>query len=98
MLQDHINRGLRHIAYIGLRRLALIYRKFRPHPDAAKMAKIAPIFAEVTASSELRDLIKGDIRFEHMIVGASETYKKRRQEIAHVAYNPPLIAIRKRKN
>ena len=98
MLQDHINRGMRHIAYIGLRRIALIYRKFRPHPDAAKMATVAPIFSQVTATPELRDLIKGDVRFEHMIAGASDAYKKRRQEIAHTAYNPPLIAIRKRKN
>ena len=98
MLQDHINRGMRHIAYIGLRRIALIYRKFRPHPDAAKMATVAPIFSQVTATAELRDLIKGDIRFEHMIAGASDAYKKRRQEIAHTAYNPPLIAIRKRRN
>ncbi len=98
MLQDHINRGMRHIAYIGLRRIALIYRKFRPHPDAAKMAKVAPIFSEATTAAELRDLIKGDVRFEHMIAGASDAYKKRRQEIAHIAYNPPLIAIRKRKN
>jgi UDP:flavonoid glycosyltransferase YjiC (YdhE family) len=97
MLQDHINRGMRHIAYIGLRRIALIYRKFRPHPDAAKMAKVAPIFSEATTAVELRDLIKGDVRFEHMIAGASDAYKKRRQEIAHIAYNPPLIAIRKRK-
>jgi len=97
MLQDHINRGMRHIAYIGLRRLALIYRKFRPHPDADKMAKVAPIFSQVTTAVELRDLIKGDVRFEHMVAGASDTYKKRREEIAHVAYNPPLIAIRKRK-
>ena len=98
MLQDHINRGMRHIAYIGLRRIALIYRKFRPHPDAAKMAKVAPIFSEATTAAELRDFIKGDVRFEHMIVGASDTYKKRRQEISHIAYNPPLIAIRRRKN
>jgi hypothetical protein len=89
---------MRHIAYIGLRRIALIYRKFRPHPDAAKMAKVAPIFSEATTAVELRDLIKGDVRFEHMIAGASDAYKKRRQEIAHIAYNPPLIAIRKRKN
>jgi len=97
MLQDHINRGMRHIAYIGLRRIALIYRKFRPHPDAAKMAKVAPIFSQATTAAELRDLIKGDVRFEHMIAGASDAYKKRRQEIAHIAYNPPLIAIRRRK-
>lgn len=97
MLQDHINRGMRHIAYIGLRRLALIYRKFRPHPDADKMAKVAPIFSQATTAAELRDLIKGDVRFEHMVAGASDAYKKRREEIAHIAYNPPLIAIRKRK-
>ena len=97
MLQDHINRGMRHIAYIGLRRLALIYRKFRPHPDADKMAKVAPIFSQASTAAELRDLIKGDVRFEHMVAGASDTYKKRREEIAHIAYNPPLIAIRKRK-
>lgn len=98
MLQDHINRGMRHIAYIGLRRLALIYRKFRPHPDADKMAKVAPIFSQATTAAELRDLIKGDVRFEHMVAGASDAYKKRREEIAHIAYNPPLIAIRKRKS
>ena len=98
MLQDHINRGMRHIAYIGLRRLALIYRKFRPHPDADKMAKVAPIFSQATTAVELRDLIKGDVRFEHMVAGASDQYKKRREEIAHIAYNPPLIAIRKRKS
>jgi UDP:flavonoid glycosyltransferase YjiC (YdhE family) len=97
MIQDHINRGMRHIAYIGLRRIALIYRKFRPHPDAAKMAKVAPIFSQATTAAELRDLIKGNVRFEHMVSGASDTYKKRREEIAHIAYNPPLIAIRKRK-
>jgi len=97
MLQDHINRGMRHIAYIGLRRLALIYRKFRPHPDADKMAKVAPTFSQATTAAELRDLIKGDVRFEHMVAGASDAYKKRREEIAHIAYNPPLIAIRKRK-
>jgi hypothetical protein len=98
LLQDHVNRGMRHIAYIGLRRAALIYRKFIPHPDAAKMAKVEPIFSQATTATELRDLIKGDVRFEHMIAGASDAYKKRRQEIAHVAYNPPLISIRKRKN
>ena len=80
LLQDHVNRGMRHIAY------------------AAKMAKVEPIFSQATTATELRDLIKGDVRFEHMIAGASDAYKKRRQEIAHVAYNPPLISIRKRKN
>ena len=62
------------------------------------MATVAPIFSQASSATELRDLIKSDVRFEHMITGASDTYKKRRQEIAHTAYNPPLIAIRKREN
>ena len=97
-IQDHINRGMRHVAYISLKRLALIYRKFRPHPKAALVEKIAPIFSETTNPTEVQGLIKGSVRFEHLIAGASDTYKKRRQEIAHTAYNPPLIAIRKRKS
>jgi UDP-N-acetylglucosamine:LPS N-acetylglucosamine transferase len=30
-IQEHINRGMRHIAYMGLRRLALLYRFINPH-------------------------------------------------------------------
>jgi UDP-N-acetylglucosamine:LPS N-acetylglucosamine transferase len=31
MAQDHINRGLRHVANLGLRRVALVYRFLNPH-------------------------------------------------------------------
>ena len=96
-IQDHINRGMRHVAYIGLKRLALLYRKFRPHPKAALVEKIAPIFSETTNPTELQGLIKGSVRFEHLIAGASVAYKKRREEIATIAYNPPLIRLKKRK-
>ena len=96
-IQDHINRGMRHVAYISLKRLALIYRKFRPHPKAALVEKIAPIFSDTTNPSELQGFIKGSVRFEHLITGASDTYKKRREEIATTAYNPPLIRMKKRK-
>ena len=96
-IQDHINRGMRHVAYIGLKRLALVYRKFRPHPAAALVEKIAPIFSDTTNPSELQGFIKGSVRFEHLITGASDTYKKHREEIATTAYNPPLIRMKKRK-
>ena len=96
-IQDHINRGMRHVAYISLKRLALIYRKFRPHPKAALVEKIAPIFSDTTNPSELQGFIKGSVRFEHLITGASDTYKKRREEIATTAYNPPLIRMKKPK-
>ena len=96
-IQDHINRGMRHVAYIGLKRLALVYRKFRPHPEAALVEKIAPIFSETTNPTELQGFIKGSVRFEHLITGASDTYKKHREEIATTAYNPPLIRVKKSK-
>ena len=96
-IQDHINRGMRHVAYISLKRLALVYRKFRPHPKAALVEKIAPIFSDTTKPSELQEFIKGSVRFEHLITGASDTYKKRREEIATTAYNPPLIRVKKPK-
>ena len=96
-IQDHINRGMRHVAYISLKRLALVYRKFRPHPKAALVEKIAPIFSDTTNPSELQGFIKGSVRFEHLITGASDTYKKRREEIATTAYNPPLIRMKKPK-
>jgi len=96
-IQDHINRGMRHVAYISLKRLALVYRKFRPHPKAALVEKIAPIFSDTTNPSELQGFIKGSVRFEHLITGASDTYKKHREEIATTAYNPPLIRMKKPK-
>jgi predicted glycosyltransferase len=96
-IQDHINRGMRHVAYISLKRLALVYRKFRPHPKAALVEKIAPIFSDTTNPTEVQGFIKGSVRFEHLIAGASDTYKKRREEIATTAYNPPLIRMKKRK-
>jgi hypothetical protein len=88
---------MRHVAYIGLKRLALVYRKFRPHPKAALVEKIAPIFSDTTNPSELQVFIKGSVRFEHLITGASDAYKKRREEIATTAYNPPLIRVKKPK-
>jgi hypothetical protein len=88
---------MRHVAYISLKRLALIYRKFRPHPKAALVEKIAPVFSETTNPTELQGFIKGSVRFEHLIAGASDAYKKRREEIATSAYNPPLIRLKKRK-
>jgi hypothetical protein len=88
---------MRHVAYLGLKRLALIYRKFRPHPKAALVEKIAPVFSDTTNPAELQGFIKGSVRFEHLITGASDTYKQRRTEIATVAYNPPLIRLKKRK-
>jgi hypothetical protein len=45
-------------------------------------------------AKELHPLIKGDKRFEHLITGASENYKKRRAEIAESAYGQKVEVLR----
>jgi len=45
-----------------------------------------PHFGDETYPKTMRQLIKGEIRFEHLITGASENYRLRREEIASTAY------------
>ena len=95
-VQEHLNRGLRHVAYLGLRRLALVYRKLRPHAVVQITREEPPIWGEQMTAKELHPLIKGDKRFEHLITGASESYKKRRAEIAESAYGQKVEVLRKK--
>ena len=94
MIQERINRGLRHVANLGLRRLALVYRFLHPHIVTQIVRVETPIFGSQTIAAELHPLIKGDIRFEHMIEGASEQYRKRREEIADTAYGKKLLVTK----
>ncbi len=95
-VQEHLNRGLRHVTYLGLRRLALVYRKLRPHLVVQVTREEPPIWGEQMTAKELHPLIKGDKRFEHLITGASENYKKRRIQIAESAYGEKTEVIRKK--
>jgi UDP-N-acetylglucosamine:LPS N-acetylglucosamine transferase len=96
-IQEHINRGMRHVAYKGLRRLALIYRFIHPHLVVQVTANEPPIWGSQTTAKELHPLIKGEQRFEHLITGASDAYIARRKEIAKAAYgeNVQVINIKK---
>ena len=94
MIQERINRGLRHVANLGLRRLALVYRFLHPHIVTQIVRVETPIFGSQTIAAELHPLISGDIRFEHMIEGASEQYRKRREEIADTAYGKKLLVTK----
>ncbi|CAN2226444.1 GT28_MurG domain containing protein [Candidatus Nanopelagicaceae bacterium] len=85
-VQDHVNRGMRHVAYLALRRLALVYRFINPHIVTQEVIQDAPIWGSQTTAHELHPLIKGEHRFEHMITGASDNYRKRRETIAEAAY------------
>ena len=95
IVQDHINRGLRHVANLGLRRVALVYRFLNPHIVVEIIKDAEPVFGEQTDAAQLRELIKGETRFEHLISGASDSYKKRRIEIAKTAYGEKLLITKK---
>jgi UDP-N-acetylglucosamine:LPS N-acetylglucosamine transferase len=85
-VQDHINRGKRHLVYLSLRRLALVYRTINPHIVINVVKQDPPVWGSQITANELHPLIKGDARFEHLITGASDTYIARRKEIAEKAY------------
>jgi UDP-N-acetylglucosamine:LPS N-acetylglucosamine transferase len=90
MVQERINRGMRHVINLGLRRLALVYRFLHPHIVTQIVRVETPLFGSQSTAAELHPLIKGDTRFEHMISGASDKYRKRREEIADAAYGKQL--------
>ena len=96
MAQDHLNRGLRHVANIGLRRVALVYRFLNPHIKVQEIDQTPPIFGEQTTSTALHPLIKSATRFEHLITGASPQYRKRREEIAFAAYGKETVVTKKK--
>ena len=96
-VQIHINRGLRHVVWIGLRRLALVYRFLHPHLVVQKTKVEPPIWGSQNTAKELQPLIKGEQRFEHLITGASDAYIKRRKEIAETAYGEKIEVINTKK-
>ena len=96
-LQDHINRGKRHIAYTGLRRLGLVYRTINPHIVVSRTRQEPPIWGSQMTAAELHPLIRGEVRFEHLIAGASDQYIARRKEIAEKAYGEKTEVINTKK-
>ena len=95
MLQDHFNRGLRHVANLGIRRLALVYRHFYPHKNREVVKESPPVFGDSTESEKLRELITSSNRFEHLISGSSPAYLIRRKEIAQEAYGKPVEIVQR---
>ena len=95
MIQDHFNRGLRHVANLGLRRVALIYRFINPHYGVQVTAQEPSVFGDSTDSPTLQKLIKSGTRFEHLITGASPAYRTKREEIAKTAYGNFFENIKK---
>ncbi len=78
--------SFRQLANAVYRQLALVYRKINPHIVVQIVKTDAPHFGEETDPETMRQLINGEVRYEHLISGASEVYRRRRDEIASVAY------------
>jgi UDP:flavonoid glycosyltransferase YjiC (YdhE family) len=76
----------RQLANAIYRQLALVYRKFNPHIVVQIVKTDAPHFGDETDPQTMRHLINGEVRYEHLISGASENYRRRRDEIASAAY------------
>jgi UDP-N-acetylglucosamine:LPS N-acetylglucosamine transferase len=97
-IQEHINRGKRHLVYMSLRRLALVYRLIHPHLVVNVVKQDPPVWGSQTTAKELHPLIKSETRFEHVIEGASDTYIARRKEIAETAYGHRTEVINTKKS
>ena len=95
-IQQHINRGMRHVVYLGLRRASLIYRAINPHIVVQVTRQEPPVWGDQNTAKELHALIKGEQRFEHLIAGASQKYKSRRAQIAEAAYGERIEVIKRK--
>ena len=84
--QGPVNGLKRLLLWSVLRRAALIYRTINPHNVDDLVNREAPIWGSQNTAEDLHPLIKGSMRFEHLITGASENYMRRRKEIAQSAY------------
>ena len=76
----------RFVATQVIHKVTYLYRLIRPYKKNSAVEDKPPIFSQETDADYLRTHIKGNQRFEHVIVGASESYISRRHEIAIKAY------------
>jgi len=70
-----------------IHKITYIYRLIRPYPKTASVNRAQTLYSQEIDADYLRTHIKGEQRFEHMIVGASQSYIARRHEIASKAYD-----------
>ncbi len=85
-IQDIFGRGWRGTVYAGLQLLTVLYRTIKPHKEV-KISKSDEVKTyQGNDYEQLRTFIKSGNPFEHLLSGASDTYKDRRIEIASKAY------------
>ena len=76
----------RFVATQLIHKITYLYRLIRPYKKNSTVENKSALFSQEIGADYLRSHIKGDQRFEQMIVGASEGYISRRHEIASKAY------------
>jgi hypothetical protein len=76
----------RFVATQLIHKITYLYRLIRPYKKNSAVEDKPALFSQEISADYLRSHIKGDQRFEQMIVGASESYISRRHEIASKAY------------
>ena len=69
-----------------IHKVTYLYRLIRPYKKSAAVDGGQTLFSQEIDADYLRSHIKGDQRFEHIIVDASQNYISRRHEIASKAY------------
>ena len=69
-----------------IHKITYLYRLIRPYKKNSTVENTPALFSQEIDADYLRSHIKGNQRFEHLIVGASESYISRRHEIASKAY------------
>lgn len=80
------NKALRKVLLMALRYLAIGYRLIIKQENSKSLIGGAAVFSSSEDASELRELIKGPSRFEHLIASASASYKAKREQIANQYY------------
>jgi hypothetical protein len=85
-LKNLFGRGLRGTVYSILKLLAYGYRAIKPYKNKNKTSFVEIKIAQTDQRDELHQLIKNGNPFEHLYVGASDSYKNKRIEIAKKAY------------
>ena len=76
----------RFVATELIHKVTYLYRLIRPYKKNAAVEHKPALFSQEIDPEYLRTQIKGNQRFEQMIVGSSESYISRRHEIASKAY------------
>jgi len=76
----------RFVATETIHKITYLYRLIRPYKKSATVDQGATLFSQEINADYLREHIKGNQRFEHMIVEGSQSYIARRHEIARKAY------------